>query len=637
MPPPKKRRKADEAKTAAASGPEDEPVSTASIDRALEHFITNLDESGEANQALLSVKCIQRSLLSQLEQVEQRLESKHVQVEKHRDTLANLNYEQGHWESKIQHLQQASKTHQLEALCREELDDNMSEGPEVIQKFLNHDIAQPDHEMDKVVNILHQQINHRGTLERNVSQRQMELKNLEDIRKKRTQFLNQLPDKLKDMERASLSLQKFFAMKQKMDDHSDEAPAHATFNTSDRETRLRLAQRLSGPLYTLLVQLQSYTDDYPHKGLALDIVSTPKTLKSDDIWKDPDENTVVFHVPIPQIQSKLQSGSGGRASPNLGGGGKKDRTSISFTYFSAHNVVTAKVSGGDDRLNPSTLLQLNPHDTGDFQVKGDLKTVESKCPYGKPYLWCNYLAGLQLVKGQNPMELLEGSTRVILMELLRKVQSNMILHYMLNRVLPSQPRGNALPPNNRSNSKDQPQCLARVASFQLTPRQEQQQFSNGNGNNDDDAKIYTLQLKRGNHSFKATVRIHLAQYPVLAPQWSLTGNDLNWGQEYGSHDSLHQSGNSNATGAEAPPLHQARLGALETRVNDVDKLIAEMKEEASEEEVDESYYYDWILSHQIREIIQEWDAWVSAESESANPGNGSHTRSVRGRDRAKVE
>ena len=706
MVPPKKKRKvvepaATEADTemtdASSSQPPSVVVSMAALDQVLDQFVDSLEDTRHAGNCLLDLKAVQRTCLHQLAAVQDQVEQKHAVLQQHRTTLATVQYEEGHWTSTIESLQASSVTPQLEALCREELDDNLSSAEAVMAKYF--DVKEEDltnnttttHQ--RMMTVLHHEIHQRGTLERDLAQKHKELHNLTLIEKKRAQFLHQLPDKLKDIEKASAPLQRWFQNAQQQQQQaaaasSDDIPPtglsqHVTYTSSERDARLHLAQTLPGPLYTLLVQLQSYVDDYPHQQMSLEIVPVVSrvvkhknnTRSGSRLWNDPAAQGVVWQIPIPAVAASASAASSSKPLHKL--------LSIRFCYFEAHNVVTAQVIGGDDKLvDVACVLQLNPHDTGAYQppppvaveggkageddndsnkddagkddpAKDTAAKDEEEGPYGKPYLWCNYLAGLQLLQGQHPHESMRGSTRVIVATLLRQVRANATLTYILHKVLPSYPRASALPPATASSSSA-PQCLAKVTSFQLD-----KDASNNNNNNNNNTKTYKILCKRGNHSLQASVQITASLYPVLAPpQWSLTGNTLQWGQDYGSQEALDGS----ADPAEAPPLHQSRLAALEARVNDMDGLVEQLlqqqqqqkpttssknttKEEESpalDSDRDESYYYDWILTHQLREVLVEWDDWVSSgggdtATTNATASDGGNGRSVRGRDRAKVE
>ena len=664
MGPPAKKRKVEEPAMTTGSNAGSDTNSLdnnnatssnmAALDKTLDHFMDSLEDARQAGGCLLDLKAVQRRCLSQLAVLQDKVEQRRTAVKDQSTTLASLEYEQGHWTTRIAELEASSRTPHLEALCREELEDDSPLKNASAEQVMAHYFGSSNTTNAARMTVLHHEIHQRGTLERDVAQTQKELTTLAGIAKKRSQFLHQLPDKLKDIEKASAPLQRWFSAQQQSqqgDTSGEGVPAtglsqHTTHTSSEREARLQLARTLPGPLYTLLVQLQSYVDDYPHHQLALEIVPSSRIFgsstasgSSSSIWKHPPSSQcVMWQIPVPSVSA---TGSTTSISSNKS-------LSIGFAYHKEHHIVTAKILktvGIDDKLMdlPTSVLQLNPNDTGEYSVvdpeqgSGDAAEEATATPYGKPYLWCNYLAGLQLMQGHHPHEQMTASTRVIVATMLRQIKANATLTYILHKVLPSHPRASALPPVAANNNAAS-QCLVKVSSFQLDKDATAATTTDANSQ----TKIYKILCKRGNHSLQASVRITASQYPVVTPpQWSLTGNTLQWGQDHGSQDALLDTTTSGDT---APPLHQSRLAALEARVNDMDGLVEQMRKEQTQEETtttnDESYYYDWILTHQLREILFEWDAWVSSGGDNGNNEGGGGIgggRSVRGRDRAKVE
>jgi len=722
--PPKKKRKVEDSvdvtddaemtdadppkKSSSSSSSSSQKLSMSTLDNILDKFVSSLENAQGATNCLLALKTLQRTCFNELSSVQSNLETKYASLQKHKTAIANLEYEEGHWMSKMDDLKASSTTPQLEALCREELDDKTGPADQVMEQYFGTgegsattstssdaaaDHTRKNHHHHRshqaMMNRLQNEIHQRGTMERDLAQKQKELTSLAGIEKKRAQFLNQLPDKLKDIEKASMPLQRWFQAQQQQQQQQQstfgvEIPTglsrHLTHTSSEREARLELAKALPGPLYTLLVQLQNYIDDYPNQHMQLDVRSTSKCMDTAvatntntnintntiGVWKEPpSDQSVVWQIPIPNVA--VSAGSIGKPSSNSS---NLRQLSIGFFYFENLHVVTAKVIGGDEKwLDLTSILQLNPQDTGDYQPS-NISTKENtghgdadanadeinefpdkkECPYGKPYLWCNYLAGLQLFRGQHPQEQLKASSRVIVETMIRQVKANATLTYILNKVLPSHPRASALPPTNRRNSSSNnnsssnidatAQCLAKVTSFLLDKDATAAAVSAGESN----IKVYKLICKRGNRNLHATVVVNSGAYPAICPpKWSLTGNTLQWGQDHGSQDALTASSSSDGTsggGSDTPaPLHQSHLAAMEARVNNCDDLIAQFRKNDSDlshqenEETFESHYYDWILTHQLRELLLEWDDWANGnENDSRTTG-----RTVRGRDRAKVE
>jgi hypothetical protein len=77
-----------------------------------------------------------------------------------------------------------------------------------------------------------------------------------------------------------------------------------------------------------------------------------------------------------------------------------------------------------------------------------------------------------------------------------------------------------------------------------------------------------------------------------------------------------------------------RLVLLERQVNleAFDKAVIPDQEES----------YDWILVHQLRQVMQEWEGWLDAESANSNSSSANNnasenaSRERKGRDRAPV-
>jgi len=105
-----------------------------------------------------------------------------------------------------------------------------------------------------------------------------------------------------------------------------------------------------------------------------------------------------------------------------------------------------------------------------------------------------------------------------------------------------------------------------------------------------------------------------------------------WGEEHGSVSSLHQN-NSKGDAAKnaAPPLFDAALHRIECRVNrELDGFVRQ----------DVEATYDWILIHQLADIVSCWDEVMSATegsvgSTGSKGGNDvpCHGRTRKGKDR----
>jgi hypothetical protein len=134
-------------------------------------------------------------------------------------------------------------------------------------------------------------------------------------------------------------------------------------------------------------------------------------------------------------------------------------------------------------------------------------------------------------------------------------------------------------------------------------------------------KRFFATIKRKSSTLKASVVIDMQNYPAEPPVWSLQSED---GITTGS-PSLQHSPSTN----KAPPLFDATLHRIESHVNtDLDQFVTQEVETT----------YDWILIHQLVDILSCWDDMMSVSE--GNPGKGgkaNDSRRVRkGRDRRLV-
>lgn len=504
---------------------------------------------------LLLLKKRQREMFLQLQDYTSAFENKERQNEKQGRALAALDYESAYLEREIEACQNFATPH-LEKLAREETSESKKKSTDdVLLEFLQADVHKPQ-QKQQIIAKLHQELNARGGLERDLKLKQKELEKAKEKLKWKNQLLDGLPDQLASLERASMPLQKFVLAKSK--------------NTSlrmigtERRTRLDLAKSLPPPLYTTFQQLQQYMDcsDSPTD----DNISITVTGESDYNNKQ-----VLLQIPIPDVTSST--------SPNNRPG---KRVLIHFHYYADRNIVTAVASGASTTLNQEILL--------DELFPGD-------CPppvqttVGRPYYWCNYLAGIHVVIDSSSQQ---TTTRVIVHELLRRIRANatlkLILHALHRQSVP-------VPPNSREeqDSKISGRAACKLASFSLNRKdgadsKDRSSFSSS-------TKGYTATFRKGTASLVAKVQLHAACYPATPPVWTLS--------------------------MENNDLYDDRFALLERQVNieALDRFV----------QTDQESSYDWILVYQLREIMRQWDSWLDNES------NSDSGRSRKGRDRVPLE
>jgi len=163
------------------------------------------------------------------------------------------------------------------------------------------------------------------------------------------------------------------------------------------------------------------------------------------------------------------------------------------------------------------------------------------------------------------------------------------------------------------------------------------------GDTDDGSKYYVATIRRKAATLHASVRIDV-RYPAIPPLWTLQpssssidgtatttgdasgsssggGGAKSWSDRHGTSESLH--GNSVVGGSDhsLPPLYDAMLGQIEANVNtmnndnydnddddDNNNNITSMRNSCSLFRDDVEETYDWIIVHQLREIVINWDA-----------------------------
>eukprot|EP00804_Cyclotella_cryptica_P004225 CCRYP_014582-RA/>CCRYP_014582-RA protein AED:0.39 eAED:0.39 QI:0/0/0/1/1/1/3/0/508 len=148
------------------------------------------------------------------------------------------------------------------------------------------------------------------------------------------------------------------------------------------------------------------------------------------------------------------------------------------------------------------------------------------------------------------------------------------------------------------------------------------------------AEIATLlgrTTKAGGECIKIVFSYDLHQGVVRAriaseKNGSLTGSASSWGEQHGTLSSLQES-NLNQGGGKAPPLFDAALHRIETHVNtDLDQFVSQGVETT----------YDWILLHQLVDIVSCWDELMSVGEGNGGRGNEDGRRRRRGKDRRLV-
>lgn len=511
--------------------------------------------------SLFRLKTWQRDLLMRLQISEKTLEEAHQKRERQERALLSLQYERNHLDAELETCRNFEMKH-LKQLANEEADGEGDVG-EQLRAFLEANVHDPN-DRQKIVGRLHQELNSRGSLERDLKLKQQELEQLQQELQNQSNFLQALPDHLTSLERASLPLQKFMATKQPQGNRDSRC---ATMIGTDRQQRLELAQTLPPPLYTIFQQLQHYIDQPavapPERG-----VSTEENVALSVVsGNDESDKQVLLQLAVPDI---------------LSSSGRSKRVSIHFYYDSTSGLVTAIPRGCGNTLSQDILLdQLFPGDH------------PSSLPgaVGRPYHWCNYLAGLHLLPDA-PATADEGvaqrnSTRVVLRELQRRVRANATLKHILY----SLHRNHVPSPPGLSAVSGTPTSACKLIKFVAEKP--------------NDVSLQTrfyVTLARGEVATTVSVSLNLTTYPSESPRWTLM---------------------SASTDADPTHLYDDRLAALENYVNTsgLSALLSSFPDCTEGEET----AYEWILVLQLRHIVQ-----FLSEDGVHSPGS----RKFKGRDHA---
>jgi hypothetical protein len=266
---------------------------------------------------------------------------------------------------------------------------------------------------------------------------------------------------------------------------------------------------------------------------------------------------------------------------------------VEFASLPKLRVVTAQAFGSSDKVDLATLLlNVFPGDVGKMIWSVESIHLEAAAPTsmpGRPYHWCNYLAGVHLSYAGTSYDPL--STKAVVKELRRRLEANATVVSLLSILEKCRP--DPIPVHPLWTARSDSLSTAKLTGW----------ISNGDANHDSAAvKSFVATIGRKASTVKATVTVDLSRYPSLPPKWSLTCGEESWGEQHGSATSL--AGGTN-------PLYDNALGEIQHVVNvELDDLVNKDVEET----------YNWILAHQLWTIIQLWDVSQRAMEEGDSSG-----------------
>uniref|UniRef100_A0A7S2M3S9 Uncharacterized protein n=1 Tax=Skeletonema marinoi TaxID=267567 RepID=A0A7S2M3S9_9STRA len=542
----------------------------------------------------------------------------------------------------------------------------------------------------KILQKLQSDLQTRSTLVTQLSQSKLKLTELQKKRDELSGFLiRQIPKKLDELEKGAESLNSFFGLhgvwsdllrvekgsgmeKDDDDNNVDDDLNKKKVETAnmlinrpsfDRSRRFQLAKsNLSSPLYVLYVQLAGYRDAWAsldkvgecdgnksnvlggYLGASGMDVTIEKNTESD--WRVVLSLSISGIIPL-EVASTFGKAAGSTNSRSASPTPGQSLLSVVFSYDNEDGVVYASVDAdGSKDVGEGLLDSLFPDDDGSTLPNVSLSllkdeededeaesdegessnvamdnTAEEKSTEnkkGKAYYWCQVLSGLNFpppsietdvvtdkAEKDTPFQI-QICTKAVMRQLLRRIRARQTLSSMVVFLGRRGQLANPIPIHpkiKRDNaSSNAPTLKAKLQSW----------------SKEEDMKRYVATIKRKSATLKASVTIS-DNYPAEPPVWSLQSED----GSVGAASSL-QSNNDNS---KTDVLFDASLHRIECHVNqDLDKFVCE----------DVEATYDWILIHQLADIVSCWDEMMSAKEEgNANKSKG-HERIRKGKDRKLV-
>ena len=526
---------------------------------------------------LLEIKSSQRETFQILDVSLLQRDTKREELERKTLLLQNLVYERNHLKAQSDACKEFPTPH-LERMSREELYDDVVEPASSMNRFLcgsaESSIQDPKNHKT-IMTKLHKELNARGLLQRDLEKAQSSLAKRKMVADKEEAFLRDIPKKLEMIEKSSLPLQEFFQ-------------ASASNNSlrligSDRKKRLEQARSLPGPLYALFVQFQALLDNQSQENENVTLQSASREWKGNKAGKAaPDPQLVHLGFLIPDIHAK---------DPAIG---KKKRVTVEFAYFHDFSLVTARAFGGGDKINTDVLLtNLFPGDSGVWTGQHDDSTQLT----GKPYHWCNFLAGLVLALPSSG-HTIHLSTKAVVRMIEKRVRANATLTQLLSAF----ERKKLVPGPWSADKLKVSDCGAKLTGWTVVDQGDDAE---------EDAVCYAASIKDGSRTLAARVLVKWSHYPAVRPVWSLCEGQEAWAVKHGSTSKLH---------GEANPLFANNIGQIESRINEETDDLA-------------LSYSDWVISHQLIKLLRLWPQ-CDAGGHDQEGDRGGSPRSRKGRDRA---
>ncbi|MGK3744975.1 MAG: hypothetical protein ACI90V_011836 [Bacillariaceae sp.] len=571
---------------------------------------TSSSDDDAVSISLLRLKSFQRKILEKLRRSQKILAQQAEVRDKQELQLQNLRYQHELNEESQRRSSGEIGTTEIVRLVSRTATDNKknsdeSEGEDstvLLQNYLGTNWNDPA-QRPMIVAKLNLEVATRKNLEQQLRLVQQDrTTKLESLATKQ-KLLKDLPTKLADMEKASLSLQ-FFCQKSSSSSSSVKMDVTPKLGTK-RRNRLDLAKTLPKALYTVYHQLQS----------SLDVMATAVTTTTDDVSAEISSETipivdilssetdsttdfVVLKIPIPTVSD------GGVLNFRT-----KKSASVTFEYDERIGMVLARC-GSDYDMGKCVIDELFPGDTGEWTGERNISSDERRSDEAgnkdsaRAYQWCNYLGGLHIAPREQTAAKMHCSTKVIIKALVRRIRATSTLSWILHSLsrkpnpFPIHSAMKSLWFNDDDNNDKEPLSSIKLSSWIIV---EGNQGSStppllSSTKNNDNIRVYEAVLKcnsgpnSSSKTLTARVCINVARYPSIIPRWTILSSSSKSIQ--GEEDSLE------VLKGEQMPLYNESLARLEKHVNrDVDQLVLSSDQTT----------YDWVLAQQLFEIGRGWE------------------------------
>lgn len=339
---------------------------------AVNKIVQKQEFMAEASLAILDLKRLQRRILNRVTKSEKMPQQQVVVAQKQQLKLDNLMYQHLLNLASIERCTASVKNTESSdlyklALATKVTTEHVGISDAASVYLLGTDWKDPQ-QRHVILSILNREITSRQTLEQQLAQCEKELASRKEVLAAKRKLLNELPNKLTEMEKASVPLQMF----------SHKSLDLTPTLSSQRCQRLDFARTLPKPLYVLFHQLQSCLDLLLHRnennsdGKVL--VGGKESLPQFGLVSEASEDPAVqLKIPIPTISE------GGNISFT-----PEKTATLSFHFCASIGVVTAYCINESGMTDETVIGELFPGDTGEWMPRIDTAVVASS-GNGLPY------------------------------------------------------------------------------------------------------------------------------------------------------------------------------------------------------------------------------------------------------------